>query len=58
MAHRTRSTSARRPRPSPLIRTPIQRIFEEAVNRKMTSAERRYFHIAQKKKAPGAAANS
>jgi hypothetical protein len=44
MSHRTR---ARAP-----AETPIERIFEKVMRRKMTSQERIYFHLKRKIKAP------
>jgi hypothetical protein len=33
------------PRSRPAIETPIERLFRRIVRRRMTKAERRYFHI-------------
>jgi len=44
MSHRSR---ARAP-----AKTPIERIFEKVMHRKMTSQERIYFHLERKIKSP------
>jgi len=40
MSHRIRSSSS--------AKTPIERIFEKVMRRKMTSQERTYFHLKPK----------
>jgi len=50
MARRTRSSPASVTRSPPQVTPPIQRILEEALNRKMTEQEKLYFHIARRKK--------
>jgi hypothetical protein len=44
MSHLTRARSA--------AKTPIERIFEKVMHRKMTSQERVYFHLGPQVKAP------
>ena len=46
MSHRVRS------RASVPAKTPIERIFEKVLGRKMTSQERVYFHLERKIKSP------
>jgi hypothetical protein len=44
MSHRVRSHA--------VAKTPIERIFERVMRRKMTTQERLYFHLARKIKPP------
>ena len=44
MSHRIRARAA--------TETPIERIFEKVMRRKMTSQERIYFHLKRRIKAP------
>ena len=41
-----------RSRPRALAETPIERIFEKVMRRKMTLQERIYFHLSRKLKPP------
>jgi len=53
MSHRVRARA-----PSSGTQTPIERIFERVMQRKMTSQERIYFHLKRKIKPPPRAATS
>ena len=44
MSHRSRARA--------LVETPMERIFEKVMRRKMTSQERIYFHLKRKIKPP------
>jgi hypothetical protein len=47
MSHRVRARA-----PSSGTKTPIERIFERVMQRKMTSQERIYFHLKRRIKPP------